>query len=175
MVKRSRKSKGLAEHLSSRKSERRSAVGEPDLDRLLLFGNEVKIPDRTPGKELRRNPASTRVAGTGGEPVSKDGQPKRAAGVDSGSDPAAFSEPKPLEFGGKAKTPSMIVLEDGTICIGDSCVLIKLRPDNPDSLEVDVSRCDDEAKRLIAGAVAVEGRSTLYKVREDEPDPRKKP
>lgn len=61
----------------------------------------------------------------------------------------------------KLVTPSITKLDDGTICIGDQCSVIRIPPKG--DIEIDVSQCPDEVRELIARKVGVDGVSTGYK------------
>lgn len=70
-----------------------------------------------------------------------------------------------------ARSPSVSKLPDGTVCIGDGCVLLRIKPGS-DSIDVDLTACDAVGKQAVLTAVGVEGRASVYrtaKVQEQKP------
>jgi hypothetical protein len=66
------------------------------------------------------------------------------------------------------RTPSVSTLADGTVCIGEGCLVLKIKPGS-DEIDIDLSKCDEIAKSAVVKAVGVEGRATRYKVNEKQP------
>lgn len=67
-----------------------------------------------------------------------------------------------------ASSGSVTRMEDGTVCIGLGCSVIRVVPGSKE-VDIDLSRCSDDAKQAVVKAIAIEGRMTHYKVRREEP------
>lgn len=61
------------------------------------------------------------------------------------------------------RTPSVTQLPDGTVCIGEGCMVLRIPP-NSDQIDIDVTDCDDIAKQALMKAVGIEGRATAYSI-----------
>jgi hypothetical protein len=61
----------------------------------------------------------------------------------------------------KGAKPQVTRLEDGTLCIGDGCMTVRIRP-NSREVDIDASECDLEAKEHLSKAL-LEGRRTQYR------------
>jgi hypothetical protein len=61
----------------------------------------------------------------------------------------------------KGTKPQVTQLEDGTVCIGDGCMTVRIRP-NSREVDIDASDCDTEVKHHLSKAL-VEGRMTKYR------------
>jgi hypothetical protein len=80
------------------------------------------------------------------------------AGQDAGSaEPTVIGEPTVVSIESKSITR----LDDGTVCIGDGCSVMRIPKTG--NVQLDISKCPDDVKALIAKRIGVDGAATEYK------------
>ncbi len=62
----------------------------------------------------------------------------------------------------------MTTLPDGTVCIGNDCLVVKVPPKGKGNVTVDLGECPDDFKRAVVEKIGIEGASADFKVTKDE-------
>jgi hypothetical protein len=66
------------------------------------------------------------------------------------------------------KTQAIYTLDDGTVCIGNECMVVKIPPKGKGNVQIEVGECPEEVKEKLAYKVGVEGSAVEFTTKESK-------
>ena len=80
--------------------------------------------------------------------------------------PQSTPELKERAKNDKFSSSSITTLEDGTICVGNDCMVMRIPPTG--NITLDLGECPDEVKEKISRKIGIEGVATDFRIKSSD-------